>query len=63
MKKVRCENRLCIYYRDNICTVEEIRLNRLGICEDCMEVEFTEQELSENREKLLQQLERQFGEK
>lgn len=59
MTKVRCENKLCIYYEKDKCCIEEISISSQGTCEECIQVEFEESELIKKRVALLEQLDRQ----
>lgn len=46
---MNCDNSFCIYWQDNRCLLEEISLDRLGQCMDCIYVEIKEEELAEHR--------------
>jgi len=36
---VYCENEYCVYNRTLKCTLENININSLGMCDDCIMVE------------------------
>jgi len=52
-----CRNNLCAYYAANLCTVEAIEINELGMCDTCIMVDIPENYLSVIRNELLRQLE------
>ena len=49
-----CENRFCVYWRKDNCTLNEVRLDGMGSCEDCIIVEVPEELLEKKgaKEKL-----------
>ena len=47
------ENQLCVYWLDNVCTLSDIHLDNQGNCGDCLQIELTEKELKEVRERTL----------
>ncbi len=44
-----CENRLCIYFEDNHCTLPQISINQAGACDACIRIDFDEAELIPKR--------------
>ena len=38
-----CENRFCVYWSRDNCTLSEVRLDGMGSCEDCIVVEVPEE--------------------
>lgn len=59
---MKCENTLCIYYECGICILDEIEVNMAGMCDSCIQVSFSEVELSKKRKKALDRLARQYEE-
>ena len=57
---MRCENKLCVYYEKNECSIGKISVNSQGICEECIQIEFEENELIKKRVALLEQLDKQY---
>ena len=57
-----CENRFCVYWRKDNCTLNEVRLDGMGSCEDCIIVEVPEELLVKKRAELLQRLDRRWAE-
>ena len=57
-----CENRFCVYWRKDNCTLNEVRLDGMGSCEDCIVVEVPEELLEKKRTELLQKLDRSWEE-
>ena len=43
-----CENRFCVYWRKDNCTLNEVRLDGMGSCEDCIIVEVPEELLEKS---------------
>lgn len=54
---MKCEMNYCIYNRDFMCTLKEIQLNLLGMCEECIIVSITDDVLEELKESQLEQIE------
>ena len=48
-----CANRLCIYYSEGECTIDDISLDIDGRCEECIYVNFEEETLQKYRKKML----------
>ena len=38
-----CENRLCVYWKQNSCALREVHLDGQGSCTDCIIVELPEE--------------------
>ena len=65
-----CENRFCVYWSRDNCTLSEVRLDGMGSCEDCIVVEVAsvaledvpEELLEKKRTELLQKLDRSWEE-
>lgn len=54
-----CENRLCIYWSKDSCTLREVQLDSMGSCTDCIPVSLPEELLARKRKEVLDELERQ----
>lgn len=54
-----CENRLCIYWSKDSCTLREVQLDGMGSCTDCIPVSLPEELLARKRKEVLDELERQ----
>lgn len=50
---MRCENSFCIYWKENNCILEEITINPIGLCDDCILVNIEEDVLNQKRKELL----------
>lgn len=48
-----CENIFCIYQKENTCILEEISLDSLGTCSECILIDLDEVFLSEEKQKIL----------
>lgn len=48
-----CENKFCIYWKLNHCTLDEISLDISGRCLECIYVPISEDELQAARKKCL----------
>lgn len=48
---MNCENCFCIYYENGQCLLENISLNILGMCENCVTINIDEETLQKEREK------------
>lgn len=48
---MKCEFDLCVYNQDSNCTLDEISINQLGMCEDCMIVELDENMLEQEKQR------------
>lgn len=59
MGKMNSENRLCCYFSDNRCILQDVEINELGMCDCQILVPFDEEELSPKREALLARFEQQ----
>lgn len=54
-----CENRLCVYWNNDGCTLREVQLDGMGSCTDCILVSLPEELLARKRRELLNELEKQ----
>lgn len=57
-----CENRLCIYWSKDSCTLREVQLDSMGSCTDCIPVSLPEEFLEKKRTELIQELDRRWEE-
>ena len=53
---MNCENKFCIYWEDDYCTINEISLDILGTCTSCIYVDIDDKTLKEEREKALKRI-------
>ena len=53
---MECRNILCIYYEEGFCSLNEIEINELGMCYDCIIVDIPEEYLQQKREEALLKL-------
>lgn len=59
---MKCENRFCVYWSKDNCTLSAVHLDGMGSCEDCIVVEVPEELLEKKRAGLLQELDRRWAE-
>lgn len=50
---MNCENRLCVYWRENLCILDKIEIDSLGMCSACILVDIAETQLRAAREAFL----------
>ena len=55
-----CENIFCIYQRNNECILEEISLDIMGICDNCIYVHIDTKMLNELKENQLRNIEKRY---
>lgn len=48
-----CDNDMCIYWKNNICSLDTILLDARGACTDCINITLDEELREAYREKLL----------
>ena len=53
---MKCEADYCIYNRDFLCVLDEIQLNALGMCDECMLVSISDEDLRMLKEKQLEDI-------
>ncbi len=51
--KLQCENKFCIYFKSNCCTLDYISLDDVGMCLECILVEIEEEILEAKRNKII----------
>lgn len=56
MRRADCENNLCIYQSHNKCRLSSIFINSVGMCESCIILNFSPQELKDRKEKMFMQI-------
>jgi len=54
---MNCEFDYCVYNQDSICLLNEIQINSLGMCEDCILVTIADEDLKRAKEKQLKDME------
>ena len=52
-----CENDYCIYWEDNRCILDEIYVNKIGLCESCIYVSIPGEKFKKMREEQLARME------
>ena len=50
---MNCQNDFCIYQRDGVCCLEEISIDKMGVCENCIYPEFDKIYLNSEKDRLL----------
>ena len=53
---VRCEFDFCIYNMDNECTVKEIAVDSIGVCETCIMISLPKEKLIEYKKEQLKEI-------
>ncbi len=53
---MRCEFTICIYQKDMRCILDEISMNDIGMCEDCITVNIDTEYLEIQKREVLQRL-------
>ena len=48
---MQCENNYCAYWEEGECVLSKITINEIGMCEECVLVNFEKEELQKAREK------------
>lgn len=54
---MHCENIFCIYWSEQLCSLDEITLDIQGNCKECIYVEINESLLQKQRNKILKKYE------
>ena len=52
---MKCENKFCIYESKGKCTLNEINIDSLGMCADCIYPDIDEKVLNQAKLKLLRE--------
>lgn len=55
---MKCENKFCIYWSKDTCILDNVTLDCMGLCSDCIQVNIEDHLLEKYRERLLEELER-----
>jgi len=55
-----CGFEYCIYNRDNMCGLEEIEINELGMCDDCVIVSIPEEFLGLMKDSQLKEMDERY---
>lgn len=50
---MQCENTFCIYWEEKSCILDEVTLDVMGCCQNCIYVDIDEKILQAARKKLL----------
>ncbi|MCL2704336.1 MAG: hypothetical protein FWE91_12155 [Defluviitaleaceae bacterium] len=59
---IECEFDYCIYNKGGvICILKEIRMNCIGMCENLITLQFSQEELEEHKQSQLQKRINKFG--
>jgi len=53
---MKCEQEYCLYNKDCLCTVEDMAINSLGMCDTCILISLDEALLKTEKERQLLQL-------
>lgn len=59
--QIYCENCFCIYWHQDHCRLQNIHISSLGYCQDCILIDFCEEVLQKEREKILKAYERTYS--
>lgn len=54
--KIKCEKELCIYQKGGICILDEIGINTLGMCDECIMPAFDDYYIKTKKEETLKKL-------
>ena len=59
---MECYNDLCVFWKENTCTLDEISVNELGMCNEYISVDIPSDDLEKYRkEHLLRKYEYELG--
>ncbi len=50
---MRCENNFCIYCNEYKCTLDEINIDTIGLCTECILIDLDDDTLNEQKKKIL----------
>lgn len=53
---MECYNDLCVYWKKDICILDSISINEIGLCNEYISVDIPSDKMEEYREKHLQRL-------
>ena len=53
---MECYNDLCVYWKKDICILDSISINEIGLCNEYISVDIPSDKIEEYREKHLQRL-------
>ena len=54
---MNCSNDLCLHNKGYICTLDEVNINTLGMCDDCTMIRLDKSFLEAEKERQLQEIE------
>ena len=55
-----CDNRLCVYWSDDLCSLSDISLDDRGCCRDCLTISLTGRQLQKAKDITLRRFEHQY---
>ena len=58
---MQCENCLCVYEKDGECTIDEISINDMGMCEDCIVVTPDDKTLDKLKKNWKKRMDKDYG--
>ncbi len=53
---MRCDNDLCVYWKEDTCILDRISINEIGLCNEYISVTIPSDKMEKYREKHLQKL-------
>ena len=53
---MRCDNDLCVYWKEDICILDKISINEIGLCNEYISVDIPSDKMGKYREDHLQKL-------
>ncbi len=53
---MNCENYLCIYQNKGQCTLDEIELDVIGVCKECIYIDFSKENLQQKKQEMKNRL-------
>ncbi len=56
MINMRCENELCIYEKDGLCSLKEVELDIVGLCKNCIYIELSKDYLDCKKKAIIERL-------
>lgn len=57
---ISCAYDLCLHWKNGHCSLDSISIDDLGLCEACIRIYLTEEDLAQKRIEQLKQLEKDF---
>lgn len=53
---MKCENELCIYESNGLCSLKEVELDIIGLCKDCIYIELNKDDLDSKKKAIIERL-------